>query len=469
MYKKGHIHFIGIGGIGMSGIAKILKTEGYTISGCDKSLDQKSIKELLQYGCAIYEGNNTHQCLDESISTLVYSSAIDPQNEEIKFFQSRGVPTIPRALMLAEIMRTRYSIAISGAHGKTTTTSFLSHILIDSHFDPTVIIGGHLKSIASNARNGLGKFLVAEADESDRSFLKLQPTLAVVTNIDLEHLETYNDINDIKAAFTQFLSSVPFYGKAIVCLEDQHIRSLLPALTHIKTITYGLTDQADLWAGGIILEPNRSICSVYEKGSKKSLGTLLVPMPGLHNILNALAALAAAMDVGLSFEACAEALQKFQGVERRFTFRGTVKGAHIIDDYAHHPTEIAATLSIAIQKRPQKLTVVWQPHRYIRTQRLWNDFIEVFRKNPIDQLIITDIYPGPGEQPIEGLCSSKLVQELKELIPSYPVQYIPFGAQRMEELTRCLKATASEDDLILLLGAGNINKVAELLQQPSLL
>ncbi|MBA2306745.1 UDP-N-acetylmuramate--L-alanine ligase, partial [Candidatus Dependentiae bacterium] len=229
MYNKGHIHFIGIGGIGMSGIAKILKNEGYTISGCDKALEQKNIKELIEFGCAIYEGNNTHECHDASIQTLVYSSAIDDDNEEIKGFQARGVPTIPRALMLAEIMRTKYSIAISGAHGKTTTTSLLSHILIDALFDPTVIIGGHLKNIGSNARRGAGKFLVAEADESDRSFLKLNPTLAVVTNIDLEHLETYRDIDDIKAAFTQFLSNVPFYGKAIVCLEDPHIRSLMPA------------------------------------------------------------------------------------------------------------------------------------------------------------------------------------------------------------------------------------------------
>lgn len=460
MYNKGHIHFIGIGGIGMSGIAKILTSEGYTISGCDKNLDQKSIQELLQYDCAIYEGNNTSECYHESVKIVVYSSAIDEHNEEIKVFQTRGIPTIPRALMLAEIMRKKYSIAITGAHGKTTTTSLLAHILIDSSCDPTVIIGGRLKSIASNAQNGTGEFLVAEADESDRSFLKLHPTLAVVTNIDLEHLETYKDIDDIKAAFTQFLSNVPFYGKAIVCFEDPHIRSLLPLLTSIKVITYGFDTHADFFVQDSFFGPDYSTCTVIKKGHDEPLGTLFIPMPGKHNVLNALAALVAAMEVGVSFEVCAQALSRFQGIERRFTSRGTFQGARLIDDYAHHPTEIAVTLSVALNQKPQNLIVVWQPHRYIRTQRLWNDFMDLFLQSSIDQLVIVDVY-GAGEKPIEGITGARFAEELQEKKPLYPVTYIPYDIHNKKNLATYLKNATSEGDLVLLMGAGSINKIVE--------
>ncbi|MBA3752229.1 UDP-N-acetylmuramate--L-alanine ligase [Candidatus Dependentiae bacterium] len=463
MYKKGHIHFIGIGGIGMSGIAKILKYQGYTISGCDTSLNQKSIQELLTYGCTIYEGNNTHQCKDTSIDILVYSSAIDPEDEEIKASQARGIPTIPRALMLAEIMRTKYSIAISGAHGKTTTTSLISHIFIDALLDPTVIIGGHLKNICTNAKWGAGEFLVAEADESDRSFLKLLPTHAVVTNIDLEHLETYKDIDDIKAAFTQFLSNIPFYGKAIVCLEDPHIRSLLPALTHVKMIKYGLDNEADFFAQDIILEKDHSTFTVFRKNHPEPLGVLTIPMPGIHNVLNALAALSASMEVGISFEKCAEALKTFKGIERRFSFQGVFKGAEVIDDYAHHPTEISTTLQVALKKNPQNLIVVWQPHRYIRTEKLWDVFIHLFSTSTIGHLIITDIYAA-GEQPINSITSARFTQELQAKSPSYPITYIPYEKNFTEIVTH-LTTLASEGDLILLLGAGNINKIADFLKE----
>ena len=254
MYQKTHIHLMGIGGIGMSGIAKILRSQGYTISGCDSNINQESIKELQASGCQIYEGNNTPACSDDTIEVLVYSSAIDDTNPEIQAAQENSIPTIPRASMLAEIMRTKYSIAVTGAHGKTTTTSLISHIMIEAKEDPTVIIGGHLHNISSNAQLGTGEFLVAEADESDRSFLKLFPTLAVVTNIDLEHLETYTDIDDIKQSYAEFLSHVPFYGKAIVCLDDPHIRSLLP-LPQIKTIKYALDHkEADLYGEDLQLE-----------------------------------------------------------------------------------------------------------------------------------------------------------------------------------------------------------------------
>ncbi len=272
MYTQGHIHFVGIGGIGMSGIAKILRSQGYTISGCDSDLSQKSVQDLLKLGCTIHQGNNTPQCRDHTIDVLVYSSAIRESNEEITYAQTRGIPTIPRALMLSEIMRTKFSIGVTGSHGKTTVTSLISHILIEANQDPTVIIGGHLKAISSNAQHGSGKFLVAEADESDRSFLRLYPTIAVITNIGLEHLDTYKDLEDIKKTFAEFITHVPFYGKAVVCLDDPNIRSLLP-FHQVKTIKYALDQEgADIYGTDVVLGTHESTCTVYNKGIL--LGTL---------------------------------------------------------------------------------------------------------------------------------------------------------------------------------------------------
>jgi UDP-N-acetylmuramate--alanine ligase len=465
MYKKGHIHFVGIGGIGMSGIAKILKYQGYTVSGCDMDLEQKSVEDLLSIGCLIYKGNNTPHCNDQSIDVLVYSSAINEVNDEIVSAQERGIPTIPRALMLAEIMRTKFSIAVSGAHGKTTTTSLISHILIESHQDPTVIIGGHLKNISSNARWGAGDFLVAEADESDRSFLRLYPTIAVVTNIDHEHLDTYKDLEDIKASFAHFISNVPFYGKAIVCIDDPHIRSLLP-LPSIKTIKYGFDEhQADLFATDVILEKDISTCTVFQKNNPEPLGSLTITMPGKHNVLNALAAIAACMDVGVSFTACAQALQNFKGIERRFSFKGTFRGAHIFDDYGHHPTEIFNTLLVARKKAQRKLIVIFQPHRYSRTEKLWSDFVHLFAYSAIDHLIITDIYAA-SEKPLENVTSQNLVKAIQEKQPFSPVTYVPYDSD-FSQIIQSLKGSVSEDDLVLIQGAGKVYKLAELLQDLS--
>jgi UDP-N-acetylmuramate--alanine ligase len=462
MYKKGHIHFVGIGGIGMSGIAKILTYQGYTVSGCDIDLEQKSVDDLISLGCQIYKGNNTPQCHDQSIDVLVYSSGIAAEHPEITSARERGIPTITRALMLAEVMRTKYSIAISGAHGKTTTTSLISHILIEAHRDPTVIIGGHLKNISSNARWGSGDFLVAEADEFDRSFLRLYPTIAVVTNIDREHLDTYKDLDDIKAAFSQFLSNVPFYGKAIVCIDDPHIRSLLP-ISHIKTIKYGLDEQlADFYAKEVILEKDHSTCTVYQKNNPEPLGTLTLTMPGKHNILNALAAVATALDLGVTFQACAEALQSFKGIERRFSYRGTFKAAEIFDDYGHHPTELFNTLLVARKRAERKLIVVFQPHRYSRMQALWEDFVNILAYSQIDQLIITDIY-GAGEAPLENITSERLVREISQKQVSCPVTYVPCDND-FTRIIQQLKGYAAPNDLILTLGAGKITKLAEYLQ-----
>lgn len=463
MYKKGHIHFVGIGGIGMSGIAKVLRNQGYHISGCDLDLEQQSVEDLINIGCNIYKGNNTPNCQDNSIDVLVYSSAIKANNQEILNAQKRGIPTIARALMLAELMRTKYSIAITGAHGKTTTTSLISHILIEAKKDPTVIIGGHLKNISSNARWGTGDFLVAEADESDRSLLRLYPTLAVVTNIDLEHLDTYKDIDDIKQTFTQFLANIPFYGKAFVCIDDTHIQSILP-LPHIKTVKYGFDENlADIYAKDISLEKDHSTFKICLKNKPEPIASVYLNMPGRHNILNSLAAFAVSLDLEIPVPTIEEALRNFTGIERRFSFKCSYKGADVFDDYGHHPTEIFNTLMVARKRAAQKLIVVFQPQRFTRTHKLWQEFINVFAYSPIDHLIITDIYPA-SEEPIENITSFNLVQALKEKQPSCNVTYIPYDA-KLESIYNHVNPLVSTGDLVLLLGAGKVNKLADIINK----
>jgi UDP-N-acetylmuramate--alanine ligase len=459
MYKKkAHIHFVGIGGIGMSGIATILKFQGYKISGCDLDMDQTSVKNLKEIGAHIFHGNNTTQCQDSSIDIVVYSSAVKSRNPEIVAAQERGIPTIPRAVMLAELMRTKHGIAISGSHGKTTTTSLISHILIEALMDPTVIIGGHLKNISNNARHGDGDFLVAEADESDRSFLHLHATLAIVTNIDLEHLETYTDINDIKETFLRFLNNIPFYGKAILCIDDANIRSLLP-IPHLKTIKYGITPLADYYATDIDLQPDHSVYTLWHKEQK--LGTIHLNMPGRHNVLNSLAAIALARDLDVSFDVIAKALLNFKGIERRFTFKGTYMGADFFDDYGHHPIEIYNTLLVAKKRSKKKLTVVFQPHRFTRTHKLWNEFIDIFLESNIDHLIITDIYAA-SEAPIPEITSQNFVRAMQERNPRFSITYAPFDSE-FKAIREQLEPLIGSEDLVLLLGAGKVNKITDLI------
>ncbi len=453
--KKAHIHFVGIGGIGMSGIAKILKYQGYKISGCDLDLKQKSIEDLIKIGCNISYGHNTHICQDQTIDIVVYSSAVKPSNPEIITAQKRGIPIIPRALMLAELMRTKYSIAISGAHGKTTTTSMISHILIEAKLDPTVIIGGHLKNISANAQFGTGDFLVAEADESDRSLLHLNSTFAVVTNIDLEHLETYKDLDDIKNTFIQFINNLPFYGKAFLCVDDENIRSILP-IPHVKIVKYGIEQEADVYAKNIELNTTNSTYDLWK--NNKYLGKININMPGKHNVLNSLAAIALCLDLEISFDVIAQALKNFKGIERRFSFNGHFNGAEVFDDYGHHPNEIINTLAVARKYTTKKLHVVFQPHRYTRTEKLWYNFIQAFLDNPVDNLIITDIYAA-SEQPIANITSQILVKEIKKISPNYPVTYLPIS-ENFEQIIDKINLDVQQNDLLLLLGAGKINNIA---------
>jgi UDP-N-acetylmuramate--alanine ligase len=358
--------------------------------------------------------------------------------------------------MLAELMRTKYSIAISGAHGKTTTTSIISHILIEGNYDPTVIIGGHLKNISANARWGLGDFLVAEADESDRSLLSLHATLAVVTNIDLEHLETYRDIDDIKQTFKQFLYNLPFYGKAVLCVDDLNVRSLLP-LPHIKIIKYGIDYPADIWASDIVLEKTYSQCTVH--AYNQTLGTIRIAMPGRHNILNTLAAIAITLDLEVPFAIIQEACANFKGVDRRFSFKGSFKGADVFDDYGHHPVEIKNTIDVARKRCTNKLIVVFQPHRYTRTEKLWEQFVEMFATAPIDHLIVTDIYAA-SEEPIPQITSQNLVAALQRRVAhNFTISYAPMN-DNFGTIKDQLQTITNLGDLVLLQGAGKINRLA---------
>jgi len=457
MYKKKHIHFIGIGGIGMSGIAAILKSQGHIISGCDIDLDQESIRTLEHKGCILTHGHGTDLCADPTIEIVVYTNRIKPDHPEIIAAQKRGIITIHRALMLAELMRTKYSVAVTGSHGKTTTTSLISHLLIEALTDPTIIVGGYMQSLTTNARYGLGDLLVTEADESDRSLLFLRPSCAVITNISLEHLETYHDLEDIKHTFRQFLQLLPFYGHAFVCGDDENIIALLP-IPPISTLTYGIKSHNDIIAYDIQLHSAYSYFSVRTK--EGITGHIHLPMPGSHNVLNALAAIAVALSIDVPFAIIARAFTTFRGVDQRFTIRGTYQGAKLIDDYGHHPKEVAAALSTTRTYTTKKICVIFQAHKYTRTYYLWNEFVTTFLNSSIDHLIITDIFPC-GEQPIPGVTGQLLLQAIESHNPSFTSKFIPYYSDQGISIEAYVEQNAHHYDVILFLGAGKTNIIAK--------
>jgi len=450
MYRRGrikNIHFVGIGGIGMSGIAEVLLNLGYHISGSDLK-ETEVTRRLRSLGCEISYGHRKENLREADV--VVISSAIRQKNPEVEAAEERLIPVIPRAEMLAELMRMKVGIAIAGTHGKTTTTSLISTVLAAGGLDPTVVIGGRLNSLGSNARLGQGEFLVAEADESDGSFLQLMPTIAVVTNIDPEHLDFYKGIEEIKESFLSFLEKIPFFGLAVLCLDHPNIQSLLPRLKK-RFATYGLTTQADFQAKEIAFEGLSTSFDVVHH--RQGIGRLSLRMPGIHNVYNALATLATAFELDIPFRVVQETLREFSGIQRRFQIKGEKKGILIVDDYGHHPVEIMATLKAARTGWGKRIIAVFQPHRYTRTQALFKDFLTAFYD--ADVLILADIYAA-GEDRIEGVESKALFEGIREY-GHKDVSYLADKGQIVEHLLRIL----SPGDLVITLGAGDIWQVSE--------
>ncbi len=449
MYKKNQvIHFIGIGGVGMSGIAEVLHNLGYKIQGSDISRNA-NVSRLENLGIKIFIGHKSKNV--ENVDIVVKSSAIKDDNPEIIEAHLKGIPVVPRAEMLAELMRMKYSIAVAGSHGKTTTTSMIGMILNQAKLDPTIVIGGKLDSLGSNAKLGKGEFLVAEADESDGSFLLLSPTIAVVTNIDEEHLDHYKGgLEEIKETFIQFVKKIPFYGVAILCLDHPVIQEILPKIDK-RIITYGFLNQCDVRGENIEIREFNSSFDVYIKDEFQ--GRITIKMPGIHNVANALGAIAVGYELEIPFEIIKEALDDFKGVNRRFYLKGYYNGAMIIDDYGHHPEEIKATLKVAKEAFKKEIIVVFQPHRYSRTKMLLNHFATAFYD--ADKLIITEIYPA-GEDKIEGIDGKVLCDKIKEFGHKDVIFINDF-----DEIVKELKKLAKKDSIIITLGAGNVWQIGE--------
>ena len=455
-----HFHFIGICGIGMSGIAKILLQQGFKVSGCDAQIDEQRATELQSLGCMI----STHQspnCHNPAISTLIRSSDVPLTHPEIVRAEQKNITIRLRAEILAKIMQEKISIAVAGAHGKTTTTSLLAHVLLQAHAHPTIIVGGHMHEINSNAQLGSGKFLVAESDESDRSFLLLPKTYSIVTNIDREHLNTYKDFAEIQQTFVQFLNQLPTDGCNVICLDDPGIQSILPKI-ETPFLTYGTTPQADFYIHNIKLFPDFSEFEV-KRMDQQSLGVFKVSLPGMHNVLNASGVIALCLQLGIDLQAIKNGLQSFQGVDRRFTRKGISKnqGAIIFDDYGHHPRELAVTFQVAQTKAQGKIVVIFQPQRFSRTKHLWDDFVQTLAHAPIDHLILTDIYAA-SEPAVAGITSQNLALAIQTCNPKAQVQFIPFG-DHGEQILQTLDDLLEKDDLVLFQGAGKVNKLIKYL------
>jgi UDP-N-acetylmuramate--alanine ligase len=452
MYGKiERIHFVGIGGIGMSGIAEVLLNLGYRVSGSDLR-ESDTTERLRSLGGEIYLGHARENLTN--VDVVVTSTAVQDDNPEVVEAKARMVPVIPRAEMLAELMRMKYGIAIAGTHGKTTTTSMVATVLTHGGIDPTIVIGGKLNTLGTNAKLGQGKFLVAEADESDGSFLRLSPTIAVVTNIDADHLDYYSGgIAQIKETFVDFINKIPFYGLAVLCLEDRNVAEILP-LVKKRFVTYGLSSQADIRATHVRLDGFETSFVAHYKGYR--MGEVRFRMPGAHNVLNALACIAVAMELDVPFDRIQEGFAQFGGVGRRFQVKGEVNGIMVVDDYGHHPAEIRATLAAAKGGWPERrLVVAFQPHRYTRTKELFNDFVTCFYD--ADLLVLTDIYAA-SEKPIEGVTAERLATEIRK----HGQREVSYVADRLD-VPEQLAGIVRPGDIVLTLGAGNIWQAGEAL------
>jgi UDP-N-acetylmuramate--alanine ligase len=444
--KAQRVHFIGIGGIGMSGIAEILLNLGYSVSGSD--LRRSSITErLATLGATIFEGHTAANVIGSGV--VVASSAVNERNPEVIEARTRKIPVIARAEMLAELMRLKYGIAIAGMHGKTTTTSMIATVLAAGELDPTVVVGGRVDALGSNARLGKSQYLVAEADESDRSFLKLSPILSVVTNLDREHMDCYRDMADVEDAFVEFMDRVPFYGACVACLDDELLAGILPRVRR-RVFTYGATSRADYVLR--ILAPCEGARSRFEVAAdNKVLGPFELHVPGMHNVLNATAAVAIAAQLDVSPEAIAKGLKNFRGVDRRFQLKGCVRDVAVVDDYGHHPTEIRATLRAARDCNYRRVHVIFQPHRYTRTRDLMEEFAMSF--DDAATVEVLDIYAA-SEEPIPGVTAQALVKA----VGREGVEY----AGSAEEAVARVVARAEAGDVILTQGAGSVSGIASL-------
>ena len=448
-----HIHFIGIGGVGMGGIAEVLLNLGYQVSGSDLA-NNALIDHLRELGATVMIGHDPEYLVGADV--VVVTTAVSEDNVELQAAREQRIPVVPRAEMLAELMRFSYGIAIAGTHGKTTTTSLVAALLSEGELDPTFVIGGRLNSAGSNAKLGTGKYLVAEADESDASFLYLQPMISVVTNIDEDHMATYdNDFEKLKATFIEFLHHLPFYGLAVMCIDDPVVRELLTDVIR-PVLTYGTDDEADFRLVDLQQKQGQSHFNIIEKKSGHSF-PITLNMPGLHNALNATAGLAVARNLGVSVEACQKALQEFSGVNRRFNLIGDLnlnKGkAELIDDYGHHPTEIAATLeALRSGWSDKRLVIVFQPHRYTRTRDLFEDFAQVL--SSVDVLIVMEVYPA-GESKIAGADAKSLCRAIR-----LRGQVEPIFVENKQALFDVLPSVLTDGDVVLTLGAGDIGSVA---------
>jgi UDP-N-acetylmuramate--alanine ligase len=449
----GRVHLIGIGGIGMSGIAEVLLTLGYGISGSDLK-ESESTRRLERLGAKVFFGHRAENVAGD-VDVVVVSSAVDEANPEVRAARAHLIPVIPRAEMLAELMRVKCGVAVAGAHGKTTTTSMVATVLGAGGFDPTVVIGGRLASLGgTNARLGRSRYMVAEADESDGSFLLLKPTIAVVTNIDREHMNYYRSMERLHEAYIAYINGIPFYGKAILCTDCEALAGIISRLKKRHT-TYGLGEQAEIRATNLEFRGPLSAFDVSAGGDK--LGRVHLEMPGEHAVRNALAAVAVGLEFGLSFPVIAEALAGFSGVQRRFDIRGETSGVLVVDDYGHHPTEIRAVLGAARRGYARRLVAVFQPHRYSRLEDLMGDFVEAF--DAADEVLVADVYAA-GEEPIEGV-SAEAFARLLSARRGRPVVCVGSGA----ELAERVHAHLLPGDLVLTLGAGDITRVGgELLE-----